>query len=367
MSDKIPNTPQFIQGFSQQVLHWYHQHGRKDLPWQQNPTPYRVWVSEIMLQQTQVNTVIPYYQRFISTFPNVDKLANAPLDEVLSLWTGLGYYARARNLHKAAIMLKDCYQSTLPQNVDELTQLPGIGRSTAGAIASLAMNKKAAILDGNVKRVLARSHCIEGWPGHTQTQKQLWHFAEQYTPDTETREYNQAMMDLGATVCVRSKPHCTSCPLETDCQANMTGQQQAFPQAKPRKIRPEKALAMLMIINENGEILLHKRPPTGIWGGLWSLPECEIDHSPKQYCENHLQIQATQLNQWDTFHHDFSHYRLQITPVKIMAQTSTQGIITKAGGIAEANDLNWFRQSETQKLGMASPVQKLLQRLNAPT
>lgn len=359
--------PQEIQEFSHQILNWYHKHGRKDLPWQQNPSPYRVWISEIMLQQTQVNTVIPYYQRFISTFPDVGKLAEASQDDVLSLWTGLGYYARARNLHKAAITLKNQYQSLFPESVDELVQLPGIGRSTAGAIASLAMNKKATILDGNVKRVLARSHCIEGWPGHTQTQKQLWSFAEQYTPDTHTREYNQAMMDLGATVCTRAKPQCSKCPLKADCQAQITGQQKAFPQSKPKKNRPEKALALLMIINEAGEILLHKRPPRGIWGGLWSLPECQIDDSPQRYCENHLQIQATQLNQWETFHHDFSHYRLHITPVKIMAQTSTKGIISRAGHIADSNNLNWFQPGEIHKLGLASPVQKLLQRLNEQT
>lgn len=355
---------QTINNFSQKILNWYQAHGRKDLPWQQNPNPYRVWISEIMLQQTQVTTVIPYFQRFTHTFTDITQLANAPLDQVLALWTGLGYYARARNLHQAASLICKHYQGRLPETVDELISLPGIGRSTAGAIVSLSMNKKAPILDGNVKRVLARSHCIPGWPGHSSTLKQLWQLAEYYTPEQQTQAYNQAMMDLGATVCTRSRPNCAICPLEANCQAKLSGRQAEFPHAKAKKPRPEKTVALLMIVNEAGEVLLYRRPPVGIWGGLWSLPEYPVNAPPEQFCEKSLQMRAIKLDRWDSFHHDFSHYRLHISPVKIVAQTSATGIIPIIEGIAEAPDLNWFQPSECEHLGLATPVRKLLRLLN---
>ncbi|HEY9135827.1 MAG TPA: A/G-specific adenine glycosylase [Pseudomonadales bacterium] len=353
-----------IKNFSQQVLDWYQLHGRKDLPWQHDPNPYRVWVSEIMLQQTQVNTVIPYFKRFTDTFADVTQLANAPLDDVLALWTGLGYYARARNLHKAATLIRDQYHSVFPETVDKLVALPGIGRSTAGAILSLSLNKAAPILDGNVKRVLARTHCIEGWTGQSSTLKTLWGLAEHYTPAAQAKAYNQAMMDLGATVCSRSRPDCGHCPLANNCQAQSSNSQSKFPQPKPKKSRPEKVVALLMVINENGEILLEKRPPAGIWGGLWSLPECPVNEAPDGFCQQKLQVNATKLEQWDSFHHDFSHYRLHISPVKIMAQTSTSGILSKTSNVAENTSTRWFKASEFDLLGLAAPVQKLLRKLH---
>ncbi len=361
--------PKKIKNFSQLVLDWYQEHGRKDLPWQINPTPYRVWISEIMLQQTQVRTVIPYYQRFMDAFQDVTTLANAPEDDVLALWSGLGYYARARNLRKTALIIRDDFQGNFPETVEQLMQLPGIGRSTAGAIVSLSLNKTASILDGNVKRVLARTHCVEGWPGHTSTQTQLWAMAEQYTPNTRNKEYNQAMMDLGATICLRSSPNCESCPLAHPCQAKLNNRQREFPHSKPKKNRPEKALSMLMILNQSGEVYLEKRPPTGIWGGLWSLPECPIDETPNAFCQTKLQINAHKLDEWGTFHHDFSHYRLHISPVKMMLQTPAEGIIAKNGSlkasnIAESNLSRWFKPSEYRQLGLSAPVKKLLDKLN---
>jgi len=354
--------------FSTRVLDWYQDHGRKNLPWQINPSPYRVWLSEIMLQQTQVGTVIPYYRRFIDTFQDVSTLANAPQDKVLALWAGLGYYARARNLHKTSMLIHNNFQGIFPETVEQLTQLPGIGRSTASAIVSLSLGKPASILDGNVKRVLARTHCIEGWPGHTGTQTKLWAMAEQYTPKIQNKEYNQAMMDLGATVCLRSNPNCEICPLAGLCQAKLNNCQQAFPHPKPKKTRPEKALSMLIIQNQSGEVFLEKRPPTGIWGGLWSLPECPVDEAPETFCQKKLQINANTLDEWDTFHHDFSHYRLHISPVKMMLQPSAKGIITgnyKPGttNIAESNHVHWFKPTEYKQVGLSAPVRKLLDKL----
>ena len=225
-------------GFSARVLRWYAEHGRKDLPWQKNPTPYRVWISEIMLQQTQVTTVIPYFQKFMDSFQDVDALANSSIDDVLHHWSGLGYYARARNLHKAAVLIRDNYNSEFPATFEEVLALPGIGRSTAGAILSLSRNERFAILDGNVKRVLARHNAVDGWPGETAVAQQLWELAETHTPDSEVAAYTQAMMDLGATVCTRSKPRCGECPLADDCSAYEFGRVGDYPGRKQKKAKP---------------------------------------------------------------------------------------------------------------------------------
>ncbi len=268
--------------FNSAVLAWFERHGRKDLPWQQGLSPFRVWVSEIMLQQTQVATVIPYYQRFMTRFPDLQSLATAPIDAVLHHWSGLGYYARARNLHKTAQMIQHQYQGVFPSSVASLCELPGIGRSTAGAICSIAYQQPAAILDGNVKRVLSRVHAFEGWPGNARVAKQLWEYAETYTPVERTGEYNQAMMDLGATLCLRSKPLCPACPVSQQCKAFQQGNQQDYPGKKPKRKQPVKQVQMLMIQNPRGELLLQHRPPQGIWGGLWSFPElnAEADSLP---------------------------------------------------------------------------------------
>jgi len=251
------------------VLAWYDSHGRRHLPWQQDTTPYRVWISEIMLQQTQVSTVIPYYERFLQRFPDVQALAAAPIDEVLHLWTGLGYYARARNLHKAAQLLVERFDGEFPETVEEVAGLPGIGRSTAGAILSLSRQQRAVILDGNVKRVLSRFHAV-GDTGSAQ-EKILWQHAEAHTPQKRVHHFNQVMMDLGATVCTRAKPACLLCPLQSHCAALKEGEPTAYPAKKAARAVPEKSTTLLVLLNAEGEVLLEQRPPAGIWGGLWSF------------------------------------------------------------------------------------------------
>ncbi len=341
--------------FARKVLAWYDQHGRKDLPWQQNPTPYRVWVSEIMLQQTQVGTVIPYFERFIVDFPSVAVLAAASEDTVLSRWTGLGYYARARNLHRAAKLIADEHGGQLPDTVAELTSLPGIGRSTAGAIVSLAGKRYAVILDGNVKRVLARFAAIEGWPGHTQTLKQLWALAEELTPRARVGNYNQAMMDLGATLCTRSRPDCQRCPLVDACQAHQIGAQTDFPGKKPRKTLPVRSVSLLMPVTQAGEVLLEKRPPVGVWGGLYSFFE-QDKRSAEDWCLDNLGALPASIEQWPGFRHTFSHYHLDITPILLrLEQTAPQSV-------AEAGKL-WYNMRQRPDVGLAAPVQKLLERL----
>ncbi|GAM67417.1 A/G-specific adenine glycosylase [Vibrio sp. JCM 19236] len=251
--------------FAQQILTWYHQYGRKHLPWQQNKTAYKVWLSEIMLQQTQVATVIPYFERFLEEFPDIVSLADADIDQVLHLWTGLGYYARARNLHKAAQMVRDEHNGEFPTEFEDVLALPGVGRSTAGAILSSVYNQPHAILDGNVKRVLARANAIEGWPGKKTVENQLWEIAEQHTPSTEVEHYNQAMMDMGAMLCTRSKPKCTLCPVEKLCVANKQSNPLDYPGKKPKKEKPTKQTTFL-IFHCKGQVWLEKRPPAGIWG-----------------------------------------------------------------------------------------------------
>ncbi|MBD3609161.1 MAG: A/G-specific adenine glycosylase, partial [Gammaproteobacteria bacterium] len=262
--------------FAERLLVWFDQHGRKELPWKSSD-PYRVWISEIMLQQTQVTTVIPYFERFITRFPDIATLAMAKQDEVLHLWTGLGYYARARNLHKAAQIIQQQYQGRFPEDFDQVIALPGIGRSTAGAILAQAMEQRHAILDGNVKRLLSRLYVIEGWPGEKQTENKLWQLAEELTPRQRIADYTQAVMDIGATLCKRSKPDCDHCPFHNHCQARRQGRQAELPHRKPKKDKPVKRCHMLILQDAQGHVLLQQRPPSGIWGGLWSLPECPED------------------------------------------------------------------------------------------
>lgn len=341
--------------FAKKILTWFDVHGRKNLPWQHPIHPYRVWVSEIMLQQTQVETVIPYFHRFIKTFPDIKRLAAAPEDEVLHLWTGLGYYARARNLHKCAQTLVDNHNGKLPDNAERLTTLPGIGRSTAAAITSIAYEQPTAILDGNVKRVLARYHAVEGWPGKSAVHDALWINAEQHMPQTRCRDYTQAMMDLGATVCVRSKPQCEACPLSKNCLARQQGNPQDYPGKKPKKTLPVKKVQMLLIRNTDGYILLEKRPPVGIWGGLWSLPELAPDNNVKPHITNHFGKVSAHTN-WPNIRHTFSHYHLDITPVVIeLTRIKPQ--------VKENKQQLWYNLQQPQQLGLAAPVKKLLAQL----
>jgi len=344
------------QQFHQAVLRWFQQHGRKDLPWQIERTPYRVWISEIMLQQTQVATVIPYYQRFMRRFPSLIDLAKADIDEVLHHWSGLGYYARARNLHKAAIMVRDQYQGKFPDTLDQMQALPGIGRSTAGAILSLACNQHHAILDGNVKRVLARYFTVEGWPGLTATQALLWEKAELLTPQQQVADYNQAMMDLGNGICTRTRPLCEQCPVNAGCQAFRLQVQDEYPQRKPKKSIPVRKTQMLLLHNTEGALLLQRRPPTGIWGGLLSLPEVPPDQIVSNWCVDQLGLAVDVHDSWPEMRHTFSHFHLDITPV-------TGQIRTVQAQVREQDNWIWYRTGEPVPGGLAAPVQRLIAQL----
>lgn len=342
--------------FSTRLLTWFDEYGRKHLPWQNPITPYRVWLSEIMLQQTQVDTVIPYFERFVARFPDVDALAAAQQDDVLHLWTGLGYYARARNLHRCAQILNEQYQSTFPADVTLLESLPGIGRSTAAAIASIAFEQPTAILDGNVKRVLARHQAISGWPGEKAVADQLWQIAEHYMPQKRCRDYTQAIMDLGATVCHRSRPQCALCPVAADCQALAQDNTAAYPGKKPKKEKPVKSAYFVLIQAPNGDILLNQRPPTGIWGGLWSVPELDVNPRTlkRQITQSYGQIKA--LEKWTPWRHTFSHYHLDIHPVLCKLEKRPRNVMESPPSI-------WYNLHKPSNIGLAAPVKKLLEQL----
>jgi A/G-specific adenine glycosylase len=337
-------------------LKWYDRNGRKDLPWQHNPAPYRVWVSEIMLQQTQVSTVIPYYLRFMERFPALATLADASVDDVLQYWSGLGYYARGRNLHKTAQLIDEHFDGIFPDNIDVLQSLPGIGRSTAGAILAIAYKQHHAILDGNVKRVLTRFHAVDGWPGTPAIERTLWTHAERYTPQRNVAHYTQAIMDLGATLCTRANPGCDVCPLAAACAARQQHRVQDFPASKPRKTLPVRQTKMLVLVNSNGEVLLEKRPPAGIWGGLWSLPECpdeeEIDSWSKQHLHNDIKVIA----HWPLLRHTFSHFHLDITPIHGRVTVSQPTIM-------DGDHYVWYNPRDAKTRGMAAPIARLISNL----
>lgn len=327
------------------ILSWFDQHGRKNLPWQSERTAYRVWLSEVMLQQTQVATVIPYFERFTERFPTVQDLAKADIDEVLHLWTGLGYYARARNLHKCAQTVCQQYQGSFPKTVEALEQLPGIGRSTAGAVLSISQDSYAPILDGNVKRFLARLHCVPGWPGTGAVQKQLWLLAEHYTPETRCADYTQAVMDLGAMVCTRRNPLCDQCPLQPHCAAHSTASQHDFPASKPKKERPVRHVELFILHNEQGEVLLEQRPASGIWGGLWSLPD--KDSANRLYPD--LDIESYSLH--GKLKHQFSHFTLQASIYKKQVADLSQ--------VGEQVSC-WYNPNKPDEIGLPGPIHKLL-------
>ena len=343
-----------MSDFATRLLAWFDEHGRKDLPWQQDTTPYRVWVSEIMLQQTQVQTVIPYFNRFMDRFPDIASLAAAEQDEVLSHWSGLGYYARARNLHKAAQTLRDEHDGRFPELIDDVLTLPGIGRSTAGAILSISKGQRHAILDGNVKRVLARHDAITGWPGKTAVASELWQIAERHTPEPRVAEYTQAIMDLGATLCTRSKPVCGNCPVRDDCSALQLKAVDDYPGRKPKVIKPLRSTTMILA-KANGQIYLERRPEAGIWGGLWSLPELD-GRSISDWCNEVLGSAATETVSWDVLRHSFSHYDLDIQPIVVRVESD-------AGKVADANARTWHRLDDAPPGGMAAPVRKLIDQL----
>ena len=346
--------------FSKSVLTWYDQNGRKHLPWQQDVTPYKVWVSEIMLQQTQVTTVIPYFERFMQRFPTIETLAKAEQDEVLHLWTGLGYYARARNLHKAAQTMLENYGGEFPTEFEQVLDLPGIGRSTAGAVLSLSLGQHHAILDGNVKRVLTRFMAVEGWPGQKKVENELWDIAEAFSPEQRINNYNQVMMDLGAMVCTRSKPKCNECPVSTKCQALDQNRVTDFPYSKPKKDKPIKFAYMLLMQHDNS-LYMYQRPQTGIWGGLYSYPEFESLSEVEAYMGKlglGSEFEQLSFSEDAIFRHTFSHYHLDIQPILL-------NLRTKPNVVAEGKDI-WFDLfEEDNKIGKSAVTEKLLTNLKA--
>jgi len=417
--EKMPNKlPPF--NFSQHLLAWFDQHGRKHLPWQQQKSRYSVWVSEIMLQQTQVSAVIPYYERFMQRFPSVIDLANATQDEVLHLWTGLGYYARARNMHKAAQRVRDEFGGIFPKDFDEVLSLSGIGRSTASAVLSLASNQPYVILDGNVKRVLARFFAVEGWPGNKKVEDAMWIMAESLKPsiaitnkvrdkngsdsvldatneddlpfsssDDNLRfdDYTQAIMDLGATLCTRSKPKCDECPLQSHCLAFAQGRQQELPHKKPKKAIPTKYTYMLIPFT-SGNILMHKRPSSGIWGGLWGFYESQepletlngtLNASLPADLASLLVDKKPQIKALEPFTHTFSHFHLHISPilielesVKQLQQSSATLAVNEPAPKSEveietpsSTDVKslWFNIQEASKVGLAAPTVKIIKQI----
>jgi len=353
----VGNSVMEAADFSRRVLDWYALDGRKDLPWQVQPTPYRVWVSEIMLQQTQVATVIPYYERFMERFPDIRSLAQATPDQVLHYWSGLGYYARARHLHAAARQVVEVFDGDFPDTFDAVIALPGVGRSTAGAILSLACGQYYPILDGNVKRVLTRCYAIAGWPGQSRVQKQLWTLAERHTPEQQTAAYTQAMMDLGATVCTRVRPRCDVCPVNAGCAAHAAGKETNFPSPRPKKTLPVRSVCMLMLCNDDHEVLLEQRPPAGIWGGLWSFPEFPAADGVTAGCRESLGIKVGETEAWPVVRHTFSHFHLDITPVYARLGEYQSTVMEDLGRL-------WYNTTENDERGLAAPVEKLLQRLS---
>lgn len=339
--------------FANQVVQWYHLHGRKTLPWQLGKTPYKVWVSEVMLQQTQVVTVIPYFEKFMASFPDIIALANADEDLVLHHWTGLGYYARARNLHKTAKIVRDKYQGKFPTTLEEVMDLPGIGRSTAGAVLSLSLGQHHPILDGNVKRVLARYFMVEGWYGVKKVENQLWHLSTQLTPKNNVTEFNQAMMDLGASLCSRSRFDCQACPLNSDCAAFNAGKVKEFPHSKPKKAVPKKSCHQL-IIQHDEKVLMEKRPSSGIWGGLFGF--FEFNEYSEMVLFLNQQGLKTELEELTPFTHVFSHFELTINPHVLN--------INNVPDVVNDKQLVWYPLDQSIEVGLAAPTKKLVKQMS---
>lgn len=346
--------------FSARVLAWFDRHGRHDLPWQHPRVAYRVWLSEIMLQQTQVSTVIPFFERFLKRFPDVEALASAHTDDVLAHWAGLGYYARARNLHKCAQILVQRHGGKFPHDIDALIELPGIGRSTAGAILSQAFGERHAILDGNVRRVLARHAAIAGWPGEPAVQKKLWALSEKLLPHERLADYTQAIMDMGATVCTSRKPACGICPISDDCIAKQQGKVLEYPAAKPKRAHPLKRAWLLLIENSDGEIFCERRPPAGIWGGLWCPPMSQEQQDWQALCAEQYGLQCSKPNPLPMVKHSFTHFDLEIMPLRLRltGQDSKK--------IREASDSAWVKiaDGKTPTVGLPAPIRKIIESPN---
>jgi A/G-specific adenine glycosylase len=355
------------------LLPWFDRAGRKHLPWQIDPTPYRVWASEIMLQQTQVATVIPYYERFMQSFPDVRALAAAPVDEVLHLWTGLGYYARARNLHRAAQLIASEHGGAFPATIDAVQALPGIGRSTAGAILALSMSQRHPILDGNVRRVLSRYFGVEGFPGDAGVEKQLWSLADRCTPAARVAHYTQAIMDLGATVCVRARPLCDRCPLRADCVARIEGRQALLPTPRPKKARPQRVAHIVILRRDDGAVLLERRAPAGVWGGLWTFPQFEDRAAAESWAQewsNRRERREQKRGEGRNYReidngphtlppyaHAFTHFDLTLHPILVRAGESV--------AVADADRYCWYDAQRPAKIGLAKPAVDLIQALSS--
>ena len=338
------------------LIAWHARHGRHGLPWQREPTPFRVWVSEIMLQQTQVATVSEYYARFMRRFPDLRTLAAAPLDDVLHLWSGLGYYSRARNLHRAAQLVCQQHGGELPGSFEQLQELPGIGRSTAAAIRALSAGERRAILDGNVRRVLMRYFAIESPPTQPAVERRLWQLAEACTPLDQVAIYTQAIMDLGATVCVRRRPLCAACPLHDGCRARRTGRQHSIPAPRPRPVRRTQSVVMLLVQRGDGSVLLERRPERGVWGGLWSPPQFPSIEAARLYADTRLTAAEVEPQARASMRHAFTHFDLNITP--LLARCSGP-----AGVMDEVATL-WYNAAQPERVGLPAPVTTLIRSLS---
>ncbi|MDX1595181.1 MAG: A/G-specific adenine glycosylase [Gammaproteobacteria bacterium] len=343
--------------FADRVLSWQAEHGRHDLPWQNPRTPYRVWVSEVMLQQTQVATVIPYFERFVAALPDPAALAAVDDDTLHALWSGLGYYRRARHLQRAARIVRDVHGGAVPDDLDALLALPGIGRSTAGAILSLGHDIPAPLLDGNVRRLFCRHFAIPGWPGLSRVERRLWQIAERHLPGHDAAAYGQGLMDLGALVCRPRQPDCTACPLAESCLARLEGLVDRLPEPRPRRSNPHRQTRMLLLVDRHGRLHLERRPPTGVWGGLHAPPECAHDADPEAWCADHGLVVRGRVETWPDVRHAFSHFRLDITPVVLpVAPDPTR--------VKEPGEGNWYKPDEALDLGLPAPVRRLIERLS---
>ncbi|WP_222564120.1 A/G-specific adenine glycosylase [Novilysobacter antarcticus] len=340
--------------FAGRLLDWFDSHGRHDLPWQHPRSPYRVWLSEVMLQQTQVKTAAPYFERFVAALPSLPALAAAPLDDVLALWSGLGYYSRARNLHRAAQQCMSAHSGELPRDLDALLALPGIGRSTAAAILAQAWGDRHAILDGNVKRVLARFHGIEGWPRSPTIERQLWAVAEQHLPNDRLADYTQAQMDLGATICTRARPLCAKCPMAGDCVAYVHDRTAELPTRKPAKAVPRREARIMWLEDDDGRVLLQKRPPVGIWASLWTLPQAEDEIGMEAFIRDHVDGASGDGESLPPIAHAFSHYKLDLLPRR------WRGVALRTA-VQDNDQLRWIAPASLSTLGIPAPIRRLLE------
>lgn len=349
----IDSKPPSPGRFAASIIRWQRVHGRHDLPWQRSRDPYRIWLSEIMLQQTQVSAVVPYYERFLARFPDVHALAAARGEDVLRLWSGLGYYARARNLHRAARQIAVEHSGVFPATAQALEQLPGVGRSTAAAVAALAFGERAAILDGNVKRVLARCFGVHGWPGTPKVQAQLWALAERLLPARGIGTYTQGLMDLGATLCTRTKPRCGDCPVADACVARQAGAPERFPSPRPRREAPTK-VATWLVVRHRGALALESRPATGLWGGLWTFPEL-TGATLEAYCQARFGTLAAMVRRLPCIEHAFTHFRLRVRP--ILCELPPEAPRRRQGG------LRWLARETAAQGPVPAPVRRLLREL----